>query len=174
MSDYTPSSIEYGGMPDDFTDSMSGSTAQEYAGNYPVTSIEDTAPVTKNTKENLVSTIAPEVGLGLDIIGVIGGGIQAYQKAKEDEKIRQQNQRNFEAQMAQKKEEFEFNRDMDLKKYGLTLDQWKENKSRYGTDMKNYYDQRNYDRMNEYTKNLSSLANKTGNRMLQLYGRGGQ
>ncbi len=113
--------------------------------------------------------INPGLGLGLDLLGLVGKGVLAYQSAEDDEREKKRQEALLERYIAEDRRRWELDRDMNMKKYALSLDEWKEMKRSTRIKNKQSVEQQNYDRSQSYSNRLLQLAN-SGNRLLQVYG----
>jgi len=115
------------------------------------------------------SLIPSGVGLGLDLLGLVGQGIMAYQTYEQNERLAKQQQANLDRVFAEDRRRWEDERERDMQKYGLELEQWREMKRATRLKEKQSVDETNYNRSQNFSNRLLQLANGN-NRLLQIYG----
>jgi len=108
---------------------------------------------------SMFAAIGSPAGAGVtSILGLIGGGIMAYQNYKQAEKDRRENKRQYEEMMSFNKAKFQADMELARKQLGMSKAQFMEQRRQAREAEKRYADERNYSRANDMAARLSNLA----------------
>jgi hypothetical protein len=108
---------------------------------------------------SIFAAIGSPAGAGItSLLSLVGGGIGAYQKWKQDEKDRRENKRQYEEMMAFNKAKFQADMELSRKQLGMNRAQFMEQRKQAREAEKRYADERNYSRANDMAARLSNLA----------------
>ena len=115
----------------------------------------------------------PAGALGGGLIGLVGQGISGWLQAKEREEEREAAEKRYNEQLAESAKRWEADQAWTEKRYNLDRSQYLNGLKNQREQMDNYYNERNYNRQQNWNSGLQKLLQTSGLRKkyLETWGR---